>query len=247
MTTAAIYDIHGNISALEAVLDDIGAYDVDEIIVGGDVLPGPMPRECLDLLRTLGSHASFIHGNGDRAVLDILRGHEPSSVPPQARPLVEWSASQLSADDESWLASWPSTITRKIGGREIMFCHATPRNDTEIFSRETDENKLRPIFEMPNAQVFVCGHTHMQFDRRAGSKRIVNAGSVGMPFGDAGGYWALIGNDVLLKRTDYDLREAADRVRRTEYPQAEHFASNHILTRPSEESILAVYREAELE
>jgi predicted phosphodiesterase len=246
MTTAAIYDIHGNISALEAVLNEIASNDVDEIVVGGDVLPGPLPRECLDLLRTLTPHAGFIHGNGDRAVLDILSGRTPSSVPPQALPLVEWCASQLDAGDEAWLASWPSTLTRTISGQKIMFCHATPRSDNEIFTRETSEQKLAPIFENADAQIFVCGHTHMQFDGRAGTKRIVNAGSVGMPFGDAGACWVLIGNDVALKLTDYDLHQAAERVRHSEYPQAEYFAENHIITRPAEETILAIYRNAEL-
>ena len=75
---------------------------------------------------------------------------------------------------------------------EVLFCHATPRNDTEIFLKTTADDKLRPIFDTLGVQLVVCGHTHMQFDRIVGRTRIINAGSVGMPFQDAGAYWALL-------------------------------------------------------
>jgi diadenosine tetraphosphatase ApaH/serine/threonine PP2A family protein phosphatase len=128
----------------------------------------------------------------------------------------------------------------------VTFCHATPRNDTEIFSRETPDEKLIPIFDTIGASVVVCGHTHMQFDRIIGSTRVVNAGSVGMPFGKPGAYWLLLDNGLKLKRTDYDLEKAAQRIRGTDYPQAEQFAAGNVLDPPSEETILAVYRNAEL-
>jgi len=224
METAAIYDVHGNISALEAVLRDIHAIGIDEIIIGGDVVPGPFPHECFEILRTSRIPVSAIRGNGEHAVLDVLNGDEPASVPRQAWPLIEWSAAHLTADDRKWIESWPSTLTRKIGGKDVMFCHATPRNDTEIFTRETDETALLPVFEGVAASTIVCGHTHMQFDRMVGTRRVINAGSVGMPFGVPGAYWLFIDNDAELRRTDYDLDPAAARVRTSAYVQAEQFA-----------------------
>jgi hypothetical protein len=128
----------------------------------------------------------------------------------------------------------------------VLFCHATPRNDTEIFTRLTPDDRLLPIFEGLGVSVVVCGHTHMQFDRMVGTARVVNAGSVGMPFGEPGANWLLLGPDVQLRRTRYDLARASDRIRSTAYSQAEDFASRNVLHPPSEEETLAAFTRAEL-
>lgn len=246
MLTASIYDIHGNLPALSAVLAEIRATGADEIIVGGDLLPGPFARETLDLLHDLDLPARFILGNGDRAVLDVLRGNEPTSVPPHFRPIIEWNAAQLTDVHRDWMASWPATLTTNIEGiGKVLFCHATPRNDTDIFTRNTREEKLLPLIEPPGVDVVVCGHTHMQFDRAVGKTRVVNSGSVGMPFGKPGAYWLLFDNGIQLKRTAYDLESAAAQIRTTAYPQAEQFASGNVLNPPSEETILATYANME--
>jgi hypothetical protein len=86
----------------------------------------------------------------------------------------------------------------------------------------------------------------MQFDRVVGRVRVVNAGSVGMPFGEPGAYWLLLGPKVELRRTAYDLEEAASRIRATAYPQAEAFAAGSVLAPPSEAVILASFASAEL-
>ncbi|HXV17833.1 MAG TPA: metallophosphoesterase family protein, partial [Gemmatimonadaceae bacterium] len=151
------------------------------------------------------------------------------------------------AEDQELIASWPLTITMEIEdlGR-VMFCHATPQSDTPIFTRRTPEDKLLPLFENLEVSTVICGHTHMQFDRRIGDVRVVNAGSVGMPFGDAGACWALLESDVELRRTKYNLNVAAERIRATSYPQAEQFASQNVITRPTEATILDVYSKVEL-
>ena len=95
MTVAAIYDIHGNLPALEAVLDDIRQAEVDRVVVGGDVLPGPMPRETLARLLDLDIPVQFIMGNGDRVVLAQMAGSESSEVPEQFREVMRWNAQQL--------------------------------------------------------------------------------------------------------------------------------------------------------
>src|SRR5215212_7895051 len=172
---AAIYDIHGNLPALEAVLDDIRRADVDHVVVGGDVFPGPMARECLARLLDLDIPVQFIQGNGDRVVLGQLAGTEPSEVPEQFREVVRWVAQQLDPEHERLLASWPKTLRVAIPDLgEVLFCHATPRSDTEIFTRLTPEDRLLPLFEGLGVSVAVCGHTHMQFDRRVGRVRVVN-------------------------------------------------------------------------
>jgi hypothetical protein len=86
----------------------------------------------------------------------------------------------------------------------------------------------------------------MQFDRTVGSVRVVNAGSVGMPFGGSGAFWLLLGPGIELRRTEYDLGDAAKRIRATAYPKSEEFASTNVLQQPSEEQILRAFSQAEL-
>ena len=136
--------------------------------------------------------------------------------------------------------------SRIAGCGEVLFCHATPRSDTEIFTRETPEERLVPVFERAVAPVVVCGHTHMPFDRMIGGRRVVNAGSVGMPFGEPGADWLLLGPDADRRHTAYDAERAAERVRATEYPQAEEFASRNILRPPSERDMLAWFANQQL-
>ena len=244
---AAIYDIHGNLPALEAVLQDIRQAEVDHVVVGGDVLPGPMPRETLACLLDLDIPIQFIEGNGDRAVREQMAGRETSTVPEQFRGIVRWVAQQLHPEHERLLASWPKTLRVEIRGLgEVLFCHATPRNNTEIFTRLTPEDRLLPVFEGVEAPVVICGHTHMQFDRMVGRIRVVNAGSVGMPYGEPGAYWLLLGPGVQLRRTPYDLTRAAERIRDTNYPQAQEFAAHDLLQPRSERDILELFSKAEL-
>ncbi len=240
---AALYDIHGNLPALEAVLRDVRAAGVDHIVVGGDVLPGPMPRESLQALLDLDTPTSFLHGNGDREAIAPT-----GAVPEPYRESMRWNAAQLQPEDVARLAGWPSTLRLPVRGvGEVLFCHATPRNDVEIFTRATPEDRLLPIFGTLDVPLAVVGHTHMQFDRTVGDVRVVNAGSVGMPFGEPGAYWLLLGPGVELRRTAYDLEQAARRIRATFYPNAEEFAATNVLQPPSEQQILGAFAHAELQ
>jgi len=247
MRVAALYDIHGNLPALEAVLEEVRDAGVDRVVVGGDVLPGPMPRETISCLLGLDIPVEFIQGNGDREVLARRRGTETGAVPEQFREVMRWNAQQLDPGYEQVIASWPQTLRVQIRGLgEILFCHATPRSDTEVFTRLTSEDLLLPLFAGLNVPVVVCGHTHMQFDLTLGSVRVVNAGSVGMPFGQPGAYWLLLGPYIQLRHTPYDLAKAAERIRDTSYPQAHQFAAGNVLHPPSEGEMLDVFSRAEL-
>jgi len=250
MRVAAIYDIHANLPALEAVLQDIRREEVDHVVVGGDVFPGPMPRETIKYLLDLDIPIQFIHGNGDREVLAQMEGMETDwyrTAPERWREPVRWTAQQLPPELEELFGGWPKTHSVEIRGMgEVLFCHATPRNDTECFTRLTSEDRLLPVFAGINAPIVVCGHTHMQFDRRVGEIRVLNAGSVGMPVGEPGAYWLLLGPDVQLRHTSYDLAKAAERIRDTRYPQAQDFAARSILQPPSEGEILEAFTRVEL-
>jgi putative phosphoesterase len=246
MRVAALYDIHGNLPALEAVLDEIHQLNVTDVVVGGDVVPGPMSREVLSALLNLDCPVHFIQGNCEVAVLAELAGKDPG-IPEQAREAMRWAASQLDASEARTLASWAKTLPMPIDGvGNVLFCHATPRNENECFTRNTPEERLVPIFEGHGASLVVCGHTHMQFDRTVGSVRVVNAGSVGMPFGEPGAYWLLLGPDVHLRRTSYDLARAAARMRETTYPDAANFAERFVVHPASEATMLEIFSRAEL-
>jgi predicted phosphodiesterase len=206
-----------------------------------------MPREAMDLLLALDPPAGFICGNGDREVLSRMRDIETNAVPERFREPIRWTARALAAEHEQVIAGWPASLELGITGiGKVLFCHATPRNDTEIFTRLTPEERLEPAFAGVNVPLVVCGHTHMQFDRRVGTTRIVNAGSVGMPFGEPGAYWLLLGPHVQFRRTTYDLLAAAERIRATAYPLSDEFATRNVLRPPSEDETLKSLRAAEL-
>jgi predicted phosphodiesterase len=258
MRVAALYDIHGNLPALEAVLQDIREADVDQIVIGGDVVPGPMARETLTRLLDLDLPTHFIYGNGELAILAQMAGARTGTVtywgtmtgarPPESIiEIYRWTAAQLQPEFEPVLARWPKTLQLEVDRLgQILFCHSTPRSETEVFTRLTTEDHLLSLFEPLQVAVVVCGHTHMQFDRMIGRTRVVNAGSVGMPFAEPGAYWLLLGPDIQLRHTTYDLAKAAKRIRASSYPQAQEFADHNVLQPPSEKEMLEAFAKAEL-
>ncbi len=257
MRVAALYDIHANLPALEAVLREVARAGVDQIVVGGDVLPGPMPRETLRRLTELDWPVHFIHGNGELAMLAQMDSWRTGVVaywgttsgaplPEPLRPGYRWVAEQVQAEYEPVLANWPKTVRIEIEGLgEVLFCHGTPHSETEIFTRQTSEERLAPVMEGARAAVVVCGHTHMQFDRMVRGTRVVNAGSIGEPFGDGGAHWVLLGPDVQFRRTAYDIAQAAAQIRATAYPLAEETAQG-ILQPPQEAEMLELFGKYEL-
>jgi len=239
---AALYDIHGNFPALEAVLAEVREAGVDAVVIGGDVVPGPMPRECLAAIAALDVPVHAISGNGERAVVTLRADGVVSGVPPAVVESMRWVSRVLPVPDVERLSSWPATRRLTIDEvGDVLFCHATPANDMDIFTKETPAERLVPVFEDVAAPLVVCGHTHMQFDRMIGGTRVVNAGSVGMPFGEPGAYWLILGPGVELRRTTYDLEAAAARILASRYPQAEAFAEEHVLAPQAEAVMLERY------
>ncbi|HEV2141427.1 MAG TPA: metallophosphoesterase family protein [Candidatus Dormibacteraeota bacterium] len=243
MRVAAISDIHGNLPALEAVLAQVNRERPDLIVFCGDVASGPMPAETIDLLETL-EGARFVRGNADRGLIEEFDGKPPSEMP---GPFAGWCAKQISKRQRDFLASFEDTVA--VDGVEglgrVLFCHASPRNDTDIFTVETSADRVRTLMSGAAADVVVCGHTHMQFDRTVDRIRIVNAGSVGMPYGEPGAYWAWLGPGLSLRRTDYDREAAAARIRAKDWDNADTFATQNVLAAPSVAEAMEFMRNAE--
>lgn len=221
---AAIYDIHGNLPALEAVLSDLERIELDVLIVGGDVASGPMPAEVLDRLAGLGELVRFVRGNADR---ELISAYDMRSWEIEARmddPAVRisgWAAARLEERHRELLASFSERIVVDVEGiGEVLFCHATPRSDEEIITRLTPDARLREVLSNVEQELTVCGHVHAQYDRRLDGKRIVNAGSVGMPYqGEpVGAFWLLLGPGVEFQRSEYDLGRAVSEFRAIGYP-----------------------------
>jgi putative phosphoesterase len=212
---AALYDVHGNLPALEAVLAELESTGVDRVVVGGDVVHGAFPSETVAKLRALGERALWVRGNCDRA---------PN----------EYDAQRLNDEQRAFLTGLPLTLSLEVDGLgPVLFFHATPQSDEEIFTRYTPDERLEPMLAGVAEEVLVCGHTHVQVDRDVAGKRVVCAGSVGMPYADEpGAYWALLGPDVEFRRTPYDLESAAERIRTSGWPDAEEFVRENLLEVP---------------
>ena len=226
MRVAVLADIHGNLPALEAVLTEVESERPDLIVSCGDVAAGPLPAETIELLRAL-PNARFVRGNAD-----ALEG---------------WAAEQVSAEQREFLAGFEGTVTVEIDGLgRVLFCHGSPRSDVEVMLVDTPEDRMRELLDGVEANVVVCGHTHMPFDRMVEGVRVVNPGSVGMPYGEPGAFWALLGPDVRMRRTDYDREAAAARIRASTWPRAREFASENVLAVASLEEAMAYMRDYDL-
>ena len=190
---AALYDIHGNLEALDAVLAEVP--DDATIVVGGDVCAGgEQPSETLVRLRALGDRVRWVRGNADRELFPGEGGLVPE-------PLVEATRSKLSEEEIAFLHERPEA--QQIG--DVLYCHASPRNDVDIFTERTPEERIAFLFEGLDVPTFVCGHTHTQYERTVAGVHVVNAGSVGMPYEEEpGAYWLL---DLAHRRTPYDGAE----------------------------------------
>lgn len=231
MRVAVLADIHGNVPALEAVLRDVRAAGVDAIVLNGDIADGPMPVETLELLAELGDQAVWVRGNGDRWLVDAFDGTlQPSGLSTNAPPaFFEWCAGRLGRNHRDRLAALPFQVTLDIEGLgPVAFVHATARDDNEFILVDSSLDHYREAFASLAEPTVVVGHTHMPFDRLADRRRVVNPGSVGLGYGHAGAAWALLGPDVTLRRSGYDVESAAARLAAAakDMPAVDFYAAN---------------------
>jgi putative phosphoesterase len=229
MRVAALNDVHGNLPALEAVLEEVEREQPDAIVFGGDMVSGPLPRETLDTLLALGDRGVFVLGNADRWFLDVYDGR----VEPE--PEDAWLLEELDAGRREFFAALPRQVVLDVEGLgPVLFCHGTPRDEDEIVTAITPKERLSSILEGVTERVIVGGHTHVQFDRSVADRRIVNAGSVGMPYEDTpGARWAMLGPDVDLRRTSYDRDAAAKRLRASAWGRVDEFVEKYLFEPPS--------------
>ncbi|HZN72380.1 MAG TPA: metallophosphoesterase family protein [Micromonosporaceae bacterium] len=242
MRVAVLSDVHGVLPALEAVLAEPDVRSADLIVLTGDLAAGPMPVPTLDALRDLGDRAVWVRGNADRELVALSRGPAPSPD-----PISPWAAAQLRPDQVELLAGLPLTaeLTLPELGRTV-FCHATPRDDEEVTLVDSSLDRWAEVFTGLDSGVstVVCGHTHMPYVRLADRRLVANPGSIGMPYGGAGGHWALLGSGVgvSLRRTDFDLDAACARIAaESDYPDAAAFADYFVRSRASDADALRVF------
>lgn len=229
-SVAAIYDIHGNLPALEAVLQDISQEHADCIVIGGDVAWGPDPAGVMKLLMTLPGDVRFIRGNADREVAG--RYGVEQGLEPWVADINRWCAGRLTPEQLEFLHDLPDSVRLEIDGLgSVLFVHGSPRSDEEAIRIDTPASEVQPMLEGVVEPTIVCGHTHIQFDRHIARKRVVNPGSVGLQSAARGACWALFGPGVELRQTLYDVKADAERIRRTGVPMAEDFAE-HVLNPP---------------
>ena len=239
MRIAALYDIHGNLPALEAVLAETGGFD--RLVIGGDFVWGPFPSETVDLLRDLGDRAVIIAGNSEREVVDRL--DLTGDLPPHLIAPVRWTAERLSDDQLDFIAGLPKTCVLDADDLgPTLFCHATPRSDEQLITSETPDDVLREALAGVDQEAVVCGHTHMQYVRAAAQRRVVNPGSVGIPYeAEPGAYWAAFGPGVRLRRTPYDVELGATRIRQSGFPDER--LARVLLSPPNQREVIAGFEE----
>jgi putative phosphoesterase len=224
MGVAVLCDIHGNLPALDAVLEELRGEAPELVVLGGDVAAGPMPLEVLARLRELPWPVAWLRGNADRALVMSFDGTVPEKW--RDHPIFvadAWTATRISRAERDFLEALPPLVRLTVAGiGDVLFCHGTPHSDEERVTVFTPEDRLERILARGGADFVVGGHTHRQFDRVAGGRRMVNAGSVGRPYEhDPGAYWLRLGPGVQLRRTDYDAAMATAHFRRLGYPAAD--------------------------
>jgi putative phosphoesterase len=226
MRVAVLNVVHGNLPALEAVLAEVANLDVDEILVGGDVVAGPFPRESLDRLVDLG--AVFVRGNADR------------ESPRAPAGLWEWVAGRLDPLSLEFLSERP--IALSLGG--VLYCHGSPRDEDEILTRVSPDDRFRAALAGVEERLVVGGHTHVQFVREIDGIRFANAGSVGMPYeGRPGAFWAVVDGDELEHRhTPYAVEAAVVAIGASGYPEAEGLCK--MLLEPGDPDEVSAYFES---
>jgi predicted phosphodiesterase len=237
---AVVSDIHGNAVAMAAVARDVLASEPDALVFGGDLTWGPMPEQtwllAIELQDSLEGPVFFIRGNAERSLAELRNRDQAGQTTARER----WMLEQHSAATLDALGTFSSTVTLDVQGLgPTRFCHGSPRSDEELITPRTPDERMTALLEQVDERVLICAHTHIQFDRRVVGIRSINPGSVGMPYEtDPGAYWALLGPDVELRRTEYALGAAVSACRASGDPLAEEIAET-LLAPPTPDEVIA--------
>jgi putative phosphoesterase len=216
---AIIYDVHGNLPALDAVLAEARTEGIERVVFGGDLaLFGAHPAECAERLRDLGDRLIAVRGNCDRYLL------EESDAPADEVDVLRWTQGALGSRLTQWLGELPATAELPDDGALIV--HASPRSDEDVMLPDTDERTVAEMLAGTRAATVLCGHVHIQYRRQVGSHELVNPGSVGLPLaGDQRSAWAVLEDGrISFRRTAYDVQSVIDELERIGHPTAEQTA-----------------------
>jgi predicted phosphodiesterase len=233
---AVLGDVHGNADALRAVLDELVRDEVDGIVWMGDLTWGWQPEETLALVRAVALPARFVRGNAERALAELSAGTRSE---PTERD--EWMLARHGVEMLAFTATYQEHVSLELDGLgPTLFCHGSPRSDNECLTAETTAERIAAATEGVGERVLVTAHTHCQYDREIAGIRSVNAGSVGMPYeGRVGAaFWAILGPDVELRCTAYDVELAATSIRASRDPAADRMLAE-LLTPSSREELIA--------
>ena len=241
MKLALLSDIHGNDTALEAVLEDVSKQGATHTAVLGDIaFRGASPKKCIQLVREL--HGKVIKGNADEWVIRGVReGEVPDNVLSLMQQEQKWAYSQLNEEDIHYLQELPMTMEIPLSNQIQLFgFHAVPDNLFTVISNEASNEEFASLTEAnPRADYYVYGHIHLPHYRSIGGKSIINLGSVGLPFnGDTRASYVMIERDqdnihVQFRRVSYDIEKACAKLDESNYPEE------------AREMIKSIYRNAE--
>jgi predicted phosphodiesterase len=213
---AALADVHGNAVALEAVLAELERDQPDLIVSCGDLTWGPLPLETVELLEPWRERLLCVRGNSERELIERELLDSEIAV---------WEHEQHEHGELSgYLERTQPTVSVEVDGLgATLFCHGSPRSDEECVTVATPAARVAEFTAGVQAACVITAHTHMQYDRAVGATRLLNPGSVGLPYEPEPGhaYWALLGPDVELRRTPYDLDAAVERLRAGGMPRFE--------------------------
>ena len=234
MRVAALADVHGNAPALAAVLMEVERDAPDLVVFCGDLTWGSLPGETIELVRTLEIPVRFVRGNAERALLELQAGEVAE---PTARE--RWMLAQHGEEELAWLGGFEPTVSVDVDGLgPTCFCHGSPRSDEECVTDETPAERVGEFMAGRDERVVVTAHVHLPYERTVGELRLLGPGSVGLPYGDGeAAFWALLGPDVELRRTEYDVEGAIASMRATDDPKAEEIAGMMLSPPPRAEIV----------
>jgi putative phosphoesterase len=236
---AVLADIHGNLPALNAVLAEPDVLTADLVVLLGDIALGPLPGPTLDRLAELGDRAVWVHGNCEREMVTAFDG---GTVPGPFGAEAAKAAAVIGRPHRDRLDGLPLTVTLEVAGLgPVLFCHASPRRDDEMVLVDSPPERWADVLAGVGAPTVVLGHTHMPFDRLAAGRRVINPGSVGMPYGHDGAAWALLGPAVMLRRTSYDTAAAVAAITASPFADAADWAAEYVAQHHSDDAALAAF------